>query len=87
MKFTLDPNIHETPRTEMVTISSGDLKLDVKITQGGFDFMRDDPNRKVIMYKDNNVCQEDYFAWLDKVQGIKPEQMQGVLRNNGLHLL
>lgn len=85
LKFTLDPNIHETPRTEMVTISSGDLKLDVKITQGGFDFMRDDPNRKVIMYKDNNVCQEDYFAWLYKVQGIKPEQMQGVLRNNGLH--
>ena len=85
LKFTLDPNIHETPRTEMVTISSGDLKLDVKITQAGYDFMRDDPNRKVIMYKDNNVCQEDYFAWLDKVQGIKPEQMQGVLRNNGLH--
>lgn len=85
LKFTLDPNIDETPRTEMVTISSGDLKLDVKITQGGFDFIRDDPNRKVIMYKDNNVCQEDYFAWLDKVQGIKPEQMQGVLRNNGLH--
>lgn len=85
LKFTLAPNIDETPRTEMVTISSGDLKLDVKITQGGFDFMRDDPNRKVIMYKDNNVCQEDYFAWLDKVQGIKPEQMQGVLRNNGLH--
>lgn len=85
LKFTLDPNIHETPRTETVTISSGDLKLDVKITQGGFDFMRDDPNRKVIMYKDNNVSQKDYFAWLDKVKGIKPEQMQGVLRNNGLH--
>lgn len=85
LKFTLDPNIHETPRTETVTISSGDLKLDVKITQAGYDFMRDDPNRKVIMYKDNNVSQEDYFAWLDKVKGIKPEQMQGVLRNNGLH--
>ena len=85
LKFTLDPNIHETPRTETVTISSGDLKLDVKITQAGYDFMRDDPNRKVIMYKDNNVSQEDYFAWLDMVKGIKPEQMQGVLRNNGLH--
>lgn len=47
--------------------------------------MRDDPNRKVIMYKDNNEYQKDYFNWLDKVQGIKPEQMQGVLRNNGLH--
>lgn len=85
LKFTLDPNTHETPRTGTVTISSGDLKLDVKITQAGFDFMRDDPKRKVIMYKDNNVCQEDYFNWLDKVKGIKPEQMQGVLRNNGLH--
>ena len=85
LTFTLDPNIHETPRTGMVTISSGDLKLDVKITQAGYDFMRDDPNRRVIMYKDNNVSQENYFAWLDKVKGIKPEQMQGVLRNNGLH--
>lgn len=85
LTFTLNPNIHETPRTGTVTISSGDLKLDVKITQAGFDFMRDDPNRKVIMYKDNNVSQEDYFAWLDMVKGIKPEQMQGVLRNNGLH--
>lgn len=85
LTFTLEPNIHETPRPGTVTISSGDLKLDVKITQAGYDFMRDDPNRKVIMYKDNNVSQEDYFAWLDKVKGIKPEQMQGVLRNNGLH--
>jgi hypothetical protein len=86
LKFTLEPNIHETPRPGTVTISSGDLKLDVKITQAGYDFMRDDPERKVSMYKDNNVLlQEDYFNWLDKVKGIKPEQMQGVLRNNGLH--
>ena len=85
LRFTLDQNIHETPRTGTVTIFSGDLKLDVKITQGGFDFMRDDPNRKVIMYEDNNEYQKDYFNWLDEVKGIKPEQMQGVLRNNGLH--
>ena len=85
LKFTLDQNTNETPRTGTVTISSGDLKLDVKITQAGYDFMRDAPDRKVIMYKDNNVYQEDYFAWLDKVNGINPEQMQGVLRNNGLH--
>lgn len=86
LKFTLVPNPDETPRTGTVTISSGDLKLDVKITQDGFDFMRDDPNRKVIMYNnDSKYQQEDYFAWLDKVKGIKPEQMQGVLRNNGLH--
>lgn len=85
LTFTLDQNIHETPRTGTVTISSGDLKLDVKITQAGYDFMRDDPKRKVIMYEDNNEYQKDYFNWLDKVNGIKPEQMQGVLRNNGLH--
>ena len=85
LTFTLAQNIDETPRTGTVTISSGDLKLDVKITQAGYDFMRDDPNRKVIMYNNDGKYQEDYFAWLDKVKGIKPEQMQGVLRNNGLH--
>ena len=87
LEFTLDPNTHETPRIpETVTISSGDLKLDVKITQAGYDFMRDDPNRKVIMYNNDSKYQEDYFNWLDtEVKGIKPEQMQGVLRNNGLH--
>ena len=86
LTFKLASNIQETPRTGTVTISSGDLKLDVKITQAGYDFMRDDPKRKVIMYNnDSKYQQEDYFAWLDKVKGIKPEQMQGVLRNNGLH--
>ena len=85
LKFTLDPNIHETPRTGTVTISSGDLKLDVKITQAGFDFMRDDPKRKVIMLENDREYNWDYFAWLDKIQGIKPEQMLGNVRNNGLH--
>ena len=85
LTFTLAPNIHETPRTGTVTISSGDLKLDVKITQAGYDFMRDDPKRKVKMLKNGSEIQPDYFAWLDNVNGIKPEQMQGVLRNNGLH--
>ena len=85
LTFTLEQNIHETPRPGTVTISSGDLKLDVKITQAGYDFMRADPERKVSMYKDNNVSQENYFAWLDKVKGIRPDQMQGAVRNNGLH--
>lgn len=86
LKFTLDPNIHEPPRTETVTISSGDLKLDVKITQAGYDFMRDDPNREVIMYNNDSEYQKNYFAWLDAdVKGIKPEQMQNVKRNDGLH--
>ena len=85
LTFKLKPNIHETPRPGTVTISSGDLKLDVKITQAGYDFMRDDPNRKVIMLKNGSDYQTNYFAWLDKVKGINPEQMQGVVRNNGLH--
>ncbi|WP_270532403.1 BACON domain-containing protein [Segatella copri] len=85
LKFTLDPNTNETPRTGTVTISSGDLKLDVKITQAGYDFMRDDPDRKVSMLKNDSPYQSDYFAWLDKVNGIRPDQMQGAVRNNGLH--
>ncbi len=86
LKFTLDPNTDETPRTGTVTISSGNLKLDVKITQAGFDFMRDDPKRKVIMLKDDSPYQSDYFAWLDNdVKGIRPDQMQNVKRNDGLH--
>lgn len=86
LKFTLDPNINETPRTGTVTISSGDLKLDVKITQTGFNFMRDDPNRKVIMFKNDSEYKPDYFAWLDTdVKGIRPDQMLGNVRNNGLH--
>ncbi len=85
LTFTLAPNIDETPRPGTVTISSGDLKLDVKITQAGYDFMRDDPNRRVIMLKNDSEIQQNYFAWLDKVKGIRPDQMQGAVRNNGLH--
>lgn len=85
LTFTLAPNIDETPRPGTVTISSGDLKLDVKITQAGYDFMRDDPNRMVIMLKNDSEIQPNYFAWLDKVKGIRPDQMQGAVRNNGLH--
>ena len=87
LTFTLNKNDKsEDPRTGTVTITSGDLKLDVKITQAGFDFMRNDPERKVIMLENDSEYKSDYFAWLDKeVKGIRPEQMQGVLRNNGLH--
>lgn len=86
LTFTLDPNTDETPRTGSVTISSGDLKLDVKITQAGYDFMRDDPKRKVIMLINDSEYLKDYFTWLDTdVKGISPEHMQGVVRNDGLH--
>lgn len=87
LKFTLDKNDKsEDPRTGTVTITSGDLKLDVKITQAGFDFMRKDPERKVIMLKNDREYKPDYFAWLDTdVKGIRPDQMQNVKRNDGLH--
>lgn len=86
LTFTLAQNTDETPRTGSVTISSGDLKLDVKITQAGYDFMRDDPKRKVIMLINDSEYPKDYFTWLDTdVKGISPEHMQGVVRNDGLH--
>lgn len=88
LTFKLAPNYKsEDPRTGTVTISSGDLKLDVKITQAGFDFRRDDPKRRVIMYDDSSSpVTENYFTWLDEtMQGIKPSQMLGNVRNNGLH--
>lgn len=87
LTFTLDKNNKsEDPRKGTVTITSGDLKLDVKITQAGFDFRRDDPKRKVTMFIDNNINTENYFEWLDKeMQGIRPEQMLGNVRNNGFH--
>lgn len=87
LTFTLDKNDKsEDPREGTVTITSGDLKLDVKITQAGFDFMRDDTDRKVIMLKNDSEYKSDYFAWLDTdVKGIRPDQMQNVKRNDGLH--
>ena len=87
LTFTLDKNDKsEDPRKGTVTITSGDLKLDVKITQAGFDFRRDDPKRKVTMLIDNTINTENYFEWLDKnMQGIRPEQMPGNVRNNGFH--
>ena len=87
LTFRLNKNDKsEDPRTGTVTITSGDLKLDVKITQAGFDFRRDDPKRNVTMLIDNNINTENYFEWLDKyMQGIRPEQMLGNVRNNGFH--
>ena len=87
LTFTLKPNKQsEDPRIGTVTISSGDLKLDVKITQAGFDFRRKDPKRTVTMQYNNNTVAANYFNWLDTgVQGITPEEMQGAVRNDGLH--
>lgn len=86
LKLTLQKNNQsETPRTGTITVTSGDLSLDITIKQAGFDFRRDDQNRTVIMYDGDKVNTDNYFKWLDKMQGISPSQMQGSVRNEGLH--
>lgn len=87
LKLTLEKNNQsENPRTGTITVTSGDLSLDITIKQAGFDFRKDDPDRTVIMQYNNFTVAADYFNWLDNgVQGITPEEMQGAVRNDGLH--
>lgn len=87
LKLTLEKNNQsENPRPGIITVTSGDLSLDITIKQAGFDFRRDDPERPVTMQYNNSTRADNYFKWLDKdVQGITPEEMQGAVRNDGLH--
>lgn len=87
LKLTLEKNNQsENPRTGTITVTSGDLSLDITIKQAGFDFRRDDPDRTVIMQYNDSTVAPNYFNWLDTgVQGITPEEMQGAVRNDGLH--
>lgn len=86
LKLTLEKNNQsEEPRTGTITVTSGDLSLDITIKQAGFDFRREDPARIVTMQDNNFTVAANYFKWLDTVQGITPEEMQGAVRNDGLH--
>ena len=87
LKLTLEKNNQsENPRTGAITVTSGDLSLDITIKQAGFDFRRDDPDRTVIMQYNDSTVAANYFNWLDTgVQGITPEEMHGAVRNDGLH--
>lgn len=87
LKLTLTKNDQsEEPRTGTITVTSGDLSLDITIKQAGFDFRREDPARIVTMQYNDSTVAANYFKWLDRdVQGIKPEEMQGAMRNDGLH--
>lgn len=86
LKLRLEKNNQsENPRTGTITVTSGDLSLDITIKQAGFDFRKDDPDRTVIMQYNNSTVAVDYFKWLYTVQGITPEEMQGAVRNDGLH--
>lgn len=86
LKLTLTKNDQsENPRTGIITVTSGDLSLDITIKQAGFDFRKDDPERPVTMQYNNSTVADNYFNWLDRVQGITPTEMQGAVRNDGLH--
>ena len=87
--LTLSQNYQSAAHAGTVTITSGDLSRKVEITQLGYDF-RTDKNRIVrIRDLENNssdLNQDNYFGWMDsQLQGIKPEQNQGRVRNDGLH--
>lgn len=87
LKLTLQKNNQsENPRPGIITVTSGDLSLDITIKQMGFDFRKDDPDRTVTMQYNNSTVAANYFKWLDEdVQGITPKDMQGAVRNDGLH--
>mgnify|MGYP002732179500 CR=1 FL=1 len=90
IKLTLSQNYQSAAHAGTVTITSGDLSRKVEITQLGYDF-RTDKNRIVrirdLENKSSDLNQDDYFSWMDskQLQGIRPEENQGRVRNDGLH--
>lgn len=78
----------EEPREGTITITSGDLKRTIKIHQEGYDFKRADDRQVLIKLKDSDTPFA-YFAWLDKMHGVKPSENkvnnQEKTRNQGLH--
>ena len=88
IKLTLSKNYESDAHTGIVTITSGDLSLNVAITQLGYNF-RTDPNRIVQIRGLAGLSskeQENYFNWMDtSLKGITPAENQGRVRNDGLH--
>lgn len=90
LTFTLDQNdAQEESRTGTITFKSGDLMLTAQIIQKGYDFKRDDHRLVTLLDGSNELTTNDYFTWLDKVQGITPKEIHdgdvAVVRNEGLH--
>ena len=88
IELSLTENFESAAHTGTVTITSGDLSLDVEITQLGYDFRHDD-KRKVQIRGLAGLSDTDnanYFLWMDtSLKGISPEENQGRVRNDGLH--
>ena len=90
IKLTLSQNYESAAHAGTVTITSGDLSRVVEIKQLGYDFRTD--RYRIVQMRDleNNspdLNQDDYFKWMDNnsLKGIRPEQNQGRVRNDGLH--
>lgn len=88
IKLTLSQNYQSAAHAGTVTITSGDLSRVVEIEQLGYDF-RTDKNRIVQIRGLAGLSskeQENYFNWMDtSLKGIRPEENQGRVRNDGLH--
>lgn len=88
IELTLTENFESAAHTGTVTITSGDLSLDVEITQLGYDFRHDDKRKVQIrgLAGLSSDDEADYFLWMDtSLKGISPEENQGRVRNDGLH--
>jgi len=88
IELSLTENFESAAHAGTVTITSGDLSLNVEITQLGYDF-RTDQNRIVQIRGLAGLSDTDnanYFKWMDtKLKGITPAENQGRVRNDGLH--
>lgn len=90
ISIAVDKNEYsEEPRTEKVTVKSGDLTLTITVTQKGKDFKRSDRPVKLVTSSNVGTSKEydDYFnIFLPGTQGIRPKDMlKDFVRNDGLH--
>lgn len=90
ISIAVDKNEYsEEPRTEKVTVKSGDLTRTITVTQKGKDFKRSDRPVKLVTSSNVGTLEEynDYFnKFLPDTKGIRPKDMQNdIVRNDGLH--
>lgn len=90
ISIAVDKNEYsEEPRTEKVTVKSGDLTRTITVTQKGKDFKRSDRSVKLVTSSNVGTLEEydDYFnKFLPDTKGIRPKDMQNdIVRNDGLH--
>ena len=88
IQLTLSQNYESDAHTGTVTITSGDLSRVVEIKQLGYDFRTD--SHRIVQIRGleglSSEEQDNYFKWMDtSLKGIRPEENQGRVRNDGLH--